>query len=105
MSEETVEITNEDNIMFLQLAASLTPATFRNELDGAELFNGLDIIHEMGADIGIIWGSSLYVSMDDYFYRVDIAETGFVDAIFEALHDFSLWYLKNKTNGSTNQND
>lgn len=102
MSDETVEITNEDNIMFLQLAASLTPSTFRDELDGTELIHALDIIHEMGADVCIMWGTSLYINMEGYFNRVSIESGQLADAMFQAIHDFSLWYLKQRKNEPTN---
>lgn len=96
MSEE-VEITEEDNIMLLKLVASLNPSNFHTELDVTELMGVVDMISSMGADICIIWRSSLYISMDDYFYRVslkDVRDNYFSDSVFEAIHDFSLWYLK-----------
>ena len=104
MSQEPVEkITDEDHLMLIKLIASLNLNNFRDELDGSELISTLDMIHSIGGDICIIWGSSLYISYEDYFYRVSLLETSLTDGMFDAIHDFSLWYLNNKTNEPTNK--
>lgn len=96
MNQE-VEITHEDNIMLLKLIASLNDNTYPEELDWGMLMSSLDIIHTLGADICIIWGSSITVSMGYYFNRVE-AKDDLGLRIFNALHHFSLWYIKHKTN-------
>ena len=95
MSEE-VEITNEDNIMLLMLIASLNDNSYPAELDWEMLMSSLDVIHTMGAEICIIWGSSIYISMDDHYYNRVEAKDDLSLRIFNALHHFSLWYIKTK---------
>jgi hypothetical protein len=98
MNEKTVEITEEDNIMLLKLIASLSENTYPEELDWSMLMSSFDIIHTLGADICIIWGRSILITMGDYFNRVNCKEDLGLH-MFQALHHFSHWYLKHRTNG------
>lgn len=101
MSEENIAITNEDNIMLLKLIASLSENTYPEELDWEMLMSSLDIIHTLGADICIIWGHSMYISMgDEYFDRLITTEDLGLQ-IFRALHHFSMWYIKTKIHVKT----
>lgn len=97
MEEEPEILTTEDDLMLLRLIASLTEHTYPAELDYEGLMQGLDVVFRLDTEICMIWGHSLYISMgEEYFNRVAIIND-LSKAIFEALHHFSQWYLKNKT--------
>ena len=92
-------VATEDDIMLFKLISDMTHDTFHEELDWDTVMITLDIIHSLGADIAIMFGHSIYISIgEQYFNRVAVSDD-LIESIFEALHHFSLWYLKTKTNG------
>jgi CII-binding regulator of phage lambda lysogenization HflD len=92
-------ITDEDNMMLLKLIGSLNINNYHEELNWEELMSALEVAYMLGADVIITFGISIYINIDtEYFNRTQVKDN-LGAAIFEAMHHFSLWYLKNKTNG------
>ena len=86
-------ITNEDDIMLLKLIASLNDNSYDKELDYETLMTALDVVYALGAEVVIMFGTSIYINMDEYFNRVPANESLSL-AMFQALHHFSKWYLQ-----------
>lgn len=87
-------ITDEDNLMLIKLIASLNISNYQDELDWEGLMSSLDVVHLLGADICIIFGHSVYISLGERYYNRVPAGDNLGDSIFNAMNHFSLWYLK-----------
>ena len=90
-------ITNEDWAL-LQEIVRLNSEKFEDELEIEDLIKAIEIIYLLGAEIVIMFGSSMYISLgEEYFNRVAI-EDSFNLSLFTGLNHFCTWYFKNKTN-------
>lgn len=98
MSEQE-EITIEDSVMLLKLIASLNRTSYGEEFGWETMMSSLDQLYILGADISIMFGHSVIVNFElEYFDKVQVHDN-LADSIFEAMQNFSKWYLKHKTNG------